>query len=287
VDRQPARPASSPSLREPTLVSVIIPTLNASGTLPEQLRALSDQAYGAPSEVIIADNGSSDDTTDVAESWEPRLPGLRVIDASQRRGAGHARNAGAAAARGDLLAFCDADDVVERSWLEGLVRAARTSDAVGGRVGASEPLPVSKGFLPWASTSCMAVWKQAFDELGGFDPSFLRAQDVDFSWRVQLAGYRLSPAPEAHIWRRPRDSLAKSASQLFAYGKWSVYLFEQYRAQGVPRRGFRHMVKRLGWLAVRVPYLASGTRRRVWIGVAAKTAGALVGSIRHRVLYLA
>src|SRR5207248_1597199 len=59
-------------------------------------------------------------------------PGLRIVDACERRSLAHAKNRGAAEARGDLLAFCDGDDVVLPGWLEALVDAARTADVVGG-----------------------------------------------------------------------------------------------------------------------------------------------------------
>jgi glycosyltransferase involved in cell wall biosynthesis len=284
---QRAQSTPSPDGRTPMLVSVIVPALNASGTLGDQLLALSRQTYSAPWEVLIADNGSSDDTVNIAQSWASGLPGSRVIDASQGRGAGHARNVGAAAANGDLLAFCDADDIVDSGWLSALVEAAAYSDIVGGAVGTAQPLPVHMDYLPWASTSCMAVWKEVFNNLGGFDAEFLRAQDVEFSWRAQLARYRISGAPEAYIWRRPRGRLGAAATQMYQYGWWSARLYKRYRDRGVPTRGFVRLLKRVGWLAIRLPYLAaSAHRRRIWIRTAANTAGALAGSLRYRVLYL-
>jgi glycosyltransferase involved in cell wall biosynthesis len=279
-------PACSSDRREPSLVSVVIPALNAAATLDEQLAALSVQSYGAPWEVVVADNGSTDGTAETARAWSRRLPSLLVVDASAKRGAAYARNAGARAARGDLLAFCDADDVVDQGWLTALVEALRSSDIAAGVVGSTASLPVYMDFLPRASTGCMALWRDAFEQLGGFDTVFLCAEDVEFSWRAQLAGYRLSPAPEARILRGQRKHAAGVAAQFFSYGQWSAYLFKQYRAYGVPHRGPWKLLRRLGWLAIRVPYLASTTRRRIWIRLAAKTAGALVGSFRHRVLYV-
>ena len=102
-------------------VSVVIPVLNGAATISQQLAALAGQTYRGPMEVLVADNGSTDATVEVVQALSGRLPGLRLVDASARVGTNHARNAGAAAAGGDLLAFCDADDVAAPGWLAGLV----------------------------------------------------------------------------------------------------------------------------------------------------------------------
>ena len=93
-------------------VSVVIPARNAARTLDAQLQALAAQRFPAEWEVLVSDNGSTDATRAVAVEWAGRIPLLRVIDASARPGASAARNLGAAAAHGELLLFCDADDVV-------------------------------------------------------------------------------------------------------------------------------------------------------------------------------
>src|SRR5207244_3518041 len=95
--------------REAELISVIVPVYNAMPMLAEQLEALSKQTYRGPWELIIADNGSSDGSREIAEAWRSRIPSLRVVDASARRGPATARNVGVEAATGGLLAFCDAD----------------------------------------------------------------------------------------------------------------------------------------------------------------------------------
>ena len=86
-------------------LSVIVPVLNAVPTLGQQLEALSRQAYDGTWEVVVADNGSTDGSPELAAAWQDKLPALRVIDASDRRGAGATRNAAARVARGDVFAF--------------------------------------------------------------------------------------------------------------------------------------------------------------------------------------
>ena len=67
-------------------ISVIIPCLNAAGTLVEQLEALFGQDYSGEWELLVADNGSSDGTAELVESYRSKLPRLRFVDASARRG---------------------------------------------------------------------------------------------------------------------------------------------------------------------------------------------------------
>src|SRR3712207_4277359 len=95
---------SSPArMASPLKLSVVIPCLNAASTIAVQLAALSRQSWPGEWEVIVADNGSTDRSRRIAESYGDRLPGLRVVDASDRRGQAHARNLGAAAATGDAF----------------------------------------------------------------------------------------------------------------------------------------------------------------------------------------
>src|SRR4051812_28957961 len=98
-------------MHAPDLVSVVIPARNAARLLPLQLAALAKQTYAGTWEVVVADHRSADGTARVASEWAARLPCLRVVSVGRRGGANVARNEGARAARGEVLAFCDADDV--------------------------------------------------------------------------------------------------------------------------------------------------------------------------------
>jgi glycosyltransferase involved in cell wall biosynthesis len=118
----------------PRVISVIVPALNSADTLPLQLQALEAQDYEGAWEIVIADNGSTDATVEVATRHLEQLERGRVVHARDRRSASHARNVGAARAEGDFLAFTDADDVVSEGWLSALARAAPHGDLVAGSV---------------------------------------------------------------------------------------------------------------------------------------------------------
>ncbi len=113
-------------------ISVILPVLNGAATLEAQLGSLAHQTYRGRWELIIADNGSSDKTREIAEAWRLRLRTMVVLDASGRPGPAAARNAAARVARGDIFAFCDADDVASPRWLEACAAASDQHQFIGG-----------------------------------------------------------------------------------------------------------------------------------------------------------
>ena len=106
-------------------LSVVIPARNAADTIGVQLESLARQRFDRPWEVVVVDNGSTDDTRAVAQSFADRLPSLRIVDASERQSIGYARNRGVEAARGRLIAYCDADDAVSEGWLEAIAAGPR------------------------------------------------------------------------------------------------------------------------------------------------------------------
>ena len=113
-------------------VSVIIPAFDAAETLDEQLAALARQTPPFAWEVLLCDNGSRDGTVELATSWADRLPGLRIVDASSRRGPSFARNEGAQASAASLLLFCDADDIVADDWVERMAEGLSRASLVAG-----------------------------------------------------------------------------------------------------------------------------------------------------------
>jgi glycosyltransferase involved in cell wall biosynthesis len=183
---EPEEPAAIRAGRvRPRLVSVVVPVRDAAAHLAAQLEALTRQDHRGDWEVVIADNGSRDASLAVARGWLDRLPSARLVRADGGRSPSHARNAGAAAARGDFLAFCDADDVAAPGWVGAMAAAAPRGDVVAGGVGPDElndaltrswhsVTPRERalaglGFLTHASGTSTGVWADVFEALGGFD----------------------------------------------------------------------------------------------------------------------
>ncbi|MEM9163322.1 MAG: glycosyltransferase family A protein, partial [Cyanobacteria bacterium P01_F01_bin.4] len=113
-------------------LSVIIPCFNAAETLSFQLDAFSQQQWEQDWELIIVDNGSTDQTIAIAKRYADKISHLRIVDASERKGAAYARNYGAQMALGASLAFCDADDEVAPGWVAAMGQGLERFDLVAG-----------------------------------------------------------------------------------------------------------------------------------------------------------
>jgi glycosyltransferase involved in cell wall biosynthesis len=296
----------TPDPRHPVLISVVLPVYNAAGVVGQQLDALAGQTYPGAWELVVADNGSTDASAALAEGWGDRIPGLRLVDASARRGAAAARNLGAQAAGGDILAFCDADDVAAPGWLAALATALEDHDFVAGRCDhqALNPgamanwharsfetgLPVTMDFLPYATSANMAVSRAAFFEVDGFDEDFnglgAAGEDIDLSWRLQLAGHRLHFEPGALIYYRHRHDLRGVWRQNFHYGTADVLLYKRYRAHGLQPRPMRQVMRGFRGLLVRAPALARRGSRGRWLRDAGHRLGRVQGSAQERILFL-
>jgi GT2 family glycosyltransferase len=285
-------------------ISVVIPVLDGAATLGEQLQALAGQTYQGPWEVVVADNGSSDGTVELVRAWSRRLPCLRLVDASDRVGTNHARNAGTAAARAPLLAYCDADDVAAPGWLAAMVAALGRDHLVGGRLDdellndpvcrawrtkpAPPGLPRAMRFLPYATSANLGIRAEVLAALGGWDEGFQRGgTEVELCWRAQLAGYRLGFAPDAVMGYRYRSTRRAFAYQLYRYGRGEAQLYRAFRGQGMRRPSLARAGGTWAWILLHVPdLLRSPQRQGCWLRRAAFRLGRLHGSVRFRTVCL-
>lgn len=287
-------------------VSVVIPAFNAADSIGAQLEALAQQGWAGEWEVVVADNGSTDDTVAAVLRSSGHLARLHVVDASGRRGPSHARNEGARHARGDYLLFLDADDVVDDVWLAKMAEASRSADFIAGdvmpslggvpialaqaglgrRTAWSRILP-SPGFLDAAASSNMGVRKSVWESVGGFREDMVAGEDTAFSWDVQLAGHQLVRVPGATVRYHQRPDLCSLARQQYRWGVGVAQLYALFRDRGAPRPSVRGALVRWLALIVSAPLAMTGeSRRRDWVGRSARRAGRLAGSLRFRVLCL-
>jgi glycosyltransferase involved in cell wall biosynthesis len=277
------------------MISVVLPVRDGLPWLDAQLEALTAQESDMPWEIVVADNGSSDASLSVAQSWAARHDHIRVIDASSIVGPGAARNAGVHAAHGDLLAFCDADDVVRPGWLRAITAGLTEADIVAGsfdmaslngiRTDELSPAATSQlGFLPAGLAANLAVRRPAFDAVGGFSEELFVGEDIDLCWRLQLHGYRFSLAPAAVVAKREPASLGILFRRALAYGRCGPNLYRRYHRNGA-RRDLVGSAKSWAWLVVALPGLARTDVRRRWIRAAGVRLGRLVGSVREGVFF--
>jgi GT2 family glycosyltransferase len=221
----PAAPAAAASL---ALVSVVVVCWNSADVLGRCLRQLLEQDYGAY-EIVVVDDGSEDQTRAVAER-ELDSGRLTIVASPINRGCPHARNLGLRHARGEIVAFIDADGFAALSWLRELVAAFAGDETIGGVAStvffADDPLAINGagGIVNrqgWAADlsmnesyeraelaaealypmGCgMAVRRAAVERVGPFDDRMLNYyDDVDYGVRLWRAGYRVVVAGGAWI----------------------------------------------------------------------------------------
>jgi cellulose synthase/poly-beta-1,6-N-acetylglucosamine synthase-like glycosyltransferase len=243
------------------MITVGVPARNAARTLPRLLESLLGQEQsGLQVEVIVADNGSTDETAAIVRRYAQRGT-VRLVQASHRRGPSVARNAVVAAARGEIIAFVDADCIAHPSWLK-QIHAGFSDPSVGcvaGAILAADPrtpterfcarhhllapeLTLAHRFLPFVATANAAFRSELFRQVGGFDETLIAGEDADLLWRMQLeTGYRLAYRPDAVVWHRHRDSPNALLRQQIVWGTGSALLYRKYHRR-MPREPWRKLL---------------------------------------------
>lgn len=235
-----ARPES---IAEPAFprVTVIIPVRNDAQRLAVCLDSLARQTYPADRlEVIVIDNGSTDDSADTARAAGAKVlvhPGLRV---------GALRNRGAEIARGEILALVDSDHELPPDWIEvgaGELAADPTLQMVGAYC-LAPPAGTwvqcvwelhrlrneTRRDVDWLGAGNLFLRKHDFDRIGGFDEQLVAAEDVDLCVRLKESGGRIvadmrvanihhgEPRTLAHFFRKELWRGSSGLRAFFAHG---------------------------------------------------------------------
>lgn len=257
-------------------VSVVICAYNAADTIEDCLTSLDGLTY-PDVEVIVVNDGSRDATGDIAREYS----GVVVLDVPNG-GLSAARNAGLAAATGEIVAYTDADVRVDPDWLTYLVQPLLTSDVVG--VGGPNVVPADD---PWVSQcvarapggpthvmlddriaehvpGCnMAFRRDALLEIDGFNPVYMRAgDDVDICWRLQAKGSEIGFAPSALVWHHHRASIRAYWRQQVGYGEGEAWLDAHH-----PEKFLGGQMVWRGRIYSPLPFSSTAAERRVNTGV--------------------
>jgi glycosyltransferase involved in cell wall biosynthesis len=246
-------------------ISVILPCFNGASTIDIQMEALCRQSWPGDWEVIVANNGSTDDSMAIVEQYRSRLPELRIIDAytppGPRLGAYHSYNVGLAAATGDVFLLCEADDEVGDGWLEAMGNALLDHEFVVARIEYRKLnpswllKPLGKGlqeteisriecypYLQFAWGCTFGFRRSVYEKLGEFSPSFNYVFDSDYCCRAQLAGITIQLVPDAVMHYRLRHTLKGLFKQKLNWGEDFKILLQCY---GAPAGKFRWIRSRL------------------------------------------
>ena len=234
---EPSMTGGRPGAIRPA-VSVVMPFAGEEGGAEAAIDALLGLDLRPGDELILADNSG------VAA---PR-GGVAVITASGEPSPAHARNVGAAEAHADWILFLDADCRASRGLLDAYF-AAPVADEVGALAGEVVPMPggdslasrygSARSFLsqqahlnhpyrPRAVAANLLVRRAAFEQIGGFYEGVRAAEDTDFSWRLQQAGWRLELTRAARVEHRYRATIADLRRQWRGYAAGRAWLGRRY-----------------------------------------------------------
>jgi GT2 family glycosyltransferase len=237
-------------------VSVVIPVLNAARTLPRTLEALMALSP-APDEIVLVDNGSIDETPSRLRAFATAARTKVILLHEPRRGASAARNTGARAATGDVVAFTDADCCPRADWLAALCAplADSAAGAVAGRLASTPPRGVVETFsslftlqAPTAAarhtrwtpsaggfpTGNLAIRRDLLTRLGGFDESVaIYGEDYDLCARLYAAGAAIVYTPAAVVEHQHRVTLRPMLRQAFGFGRSHAWLMRRHLRRGL------------------------------------------------------
>jgi GT2 family glycosyltransferase len=182
-------------------VSFIVPVRNDAARLETCLRSITANGQRQDHiEIIVVDNGSTDDSSAVARRF-----GAAVLRIEQPRVAA-LRNEGARHARADVLAFIDADNEIAAGWIYAALECLRLPKAavvgalyqppvdgtwVQRTYGHLRGIPTGQHDTDWLGSGNLAVWRSAFDAVGGFDTRLETCEDVDLCHRMRARGLRV------------------------------------------------------------------------------------------------
>lgn len=291
-------------------ISVVIPTYNRRAALERALKALAAQRRcGDAFEVVVVSDGSTDGTDDLLTTLDPPFD-LKVVR-QPNQGPAAARNAGVHAASGELVLFLD-DDMVAAADLVAQHLAAH--QRLGAHAAVIGPMltPPDHPMSPWVRWEQAKLERQYRDmlagrwsatarqfftgnasvarrhvlEVGGFDSSFLRAEDVELAYRMGRRGVTFHFEPLAGGHHYAERSYASWLAMARSYGRSDVRMYRSGESWLLPtkRREYDDQHRLVRWLTAAV--LGSGLSDRVQKAVLAR-AGGVLGAVPSRGLSMA
>ena len=236
-------------------VSIIIPIYNAKSTLAMCLESIQGLDYPRDKfEVIVIDNGSNDESVEIAKKFDVKLYHETTIQSSYA-----ARNKGVKGAKGELLAFTDADCIVTQGWLKHLVKDW-DDESIGCFAGEIMPYKpetlieifsdrinilrqagtLNCAYRPYSQTANSGYRRKVFDKIGLFNAELVSGGDADISWRMQReTSLKIKFIPEALVYHKHRTSFRGLYKQFrrYEHGKllWQKY-YPDYKLPSVEQR---------------------------------------------------
>ena len=228
--------------------SIIIPTFNGSSRIGNCLDALMKQVEDRNVEILVVDDGSTDNTTNVVR----RYSAVRLITQANA-GPAAARNRGSLEARGKILLFTDDDCVPMSDWLDAMLVPFKDPDVVGAKgiyrtrqtglaarfvqIEYEDKYRLMAGLpsIDFIDTYSAAFLRDHFLEMNGYDTSFpvACAEDIELSYRMSARGWKMKFAPAAIVYHTHPDSLSRYLKKKYKFAFWRVLAVRKNPSKGV------------------------------------------------------
>ncbi|WP_233258517.1 glycosyltransferase family 2 protein [[Phormidium] sp. ETS-05] len=256
-------------------ISVVVPVYNGEEDLPDLIDCLKSQTYPPEQvEYIIVDNNSRDRTSTILAAAANNSFPLKPLSENQIQSSYAARNRGIQAAKGEIIAFTDADCRPEPDWLLNLIKPFGKPEVgiVAGEITAypgstllekyaqrkdilSQKHTLANSFCPYGQTANLAIRQQVLREIGLFRPYLTTGGDADLCWRVlRQTHWRLEFAPDAIVKHRHRRTLKQLQSQWRRYGESNRYLHQLHGVElGRPFTAKECFYRLSRWLLKELP----------------------------------
>jgi GT2 family glycosyltransferase len=233
---------------EAKTASIIIPAFNGASRIPNCLDALTQQIAGRDVEILVVDDGSTDDTAAVVGHY----PSVRLITQANA-GPAAARNRGAAEARGTILLFTDDDCVPMPDWLDAMLAPFKDPAVVGAKgiyrtrqkslaarfvqVEYEDKylLMASAANIDFIDTYSAAFLRDRFLEMTGYDTSFpvACAEDIELSYRMSARGWIMKFAPAAIVYHTHPDTFSRYLKKKYKFAFWRMLAVRKNPGKGV------------------------------------------------------
>lgn len=222
-----------------TQVSLVIPVYNESATVGKLIATIDEQTY-PPTEVILVDGGSTDNTVELINKAAAGKEKYRVIEAG-RAMPGKGRNIGAANAKYDWIAFTDAGIKLDQRWLENLVMKKEEDSNAAVVYGGFSPQvsklfdkcaaisyvpPMQEGRIRTKSIASCLMKKEVWEKTGGF-PDWRAAEDLALIEKAEEIGFKDIEAPAALVTWQLQPDLASTFRKFKLYSCYNVWAGRQ------------------------------------------------------------
>jgi cellulose synthase/poly-beta-1,6-N-acetylglucosamine synthase-like glycosyltransferase len=234
-------------------VSIVIPTKNNGDIIEKCLKSIQNLDYPKDKlEVIIVDGYSTDNTVEIAKKY-----GCKII--FENKGTiSYARDVGVKHAKGDFIAFTDADCVVDRNWIKELIKHFNDEKVAGvggpnitpeddtefakcvglvlsllSRVGARYGLVGGDVVEIYHNPTCNVMYrKDVLEEVGGFNYSLVTVDDEELDYRIRKKGYRILYTPHAIVYHYRKPTWKKFMKMAWNYGVGRMQAIKLHRDMG-------------------------------------------------------